>query len=1109
VSITGISDPALAMTATLSTCNPPGVFSLAQPGNGAYLLATGTVSLSWSPAAGATSYDVYFGTGANPAFYQTTAGTSVQVNSVAGGSIYRWRVVAKNGCGQTPAPAIGLWNFAAGSSGGTTVKVYSDDFEGAFPGSSWRRTFGTTSTGWGKTGYKKNGGNSSLWCAAGGNSFQVPPSPYVPNMDAWAIYGPFSLADAIDGTIGFDVWIESEPGWDMLSLGVSVDDHTYYTFDRSGSYKSWEHIQVGFKDIPVLQALGSSTVYVAFIFTSNGSNQVEGAYVDNFEIDKVVPAASCSFTVSLTTATVPASGMSANLDVIPANGTNCNWTAISNVGWITITSGASGTGPGTVSGTIAPNTGAARTGTLTVAGQTVTINQEAAPCTYALTPPTASVPAAGGSGSVAVSAGGWCSWSATSSAGWLHVTGGASGTGAGTVSYTADPNTGSARSATITVQGQAFTLNQAAFACSYAFVPPSASVPFDGGAGSVGITTASTCTWHASTAASWIHFTGATSGTGNGTVAYTVDANSGSARSATIAIEGQTYTVNQAAFTCSYSVSPTPISVPAAGGNGSFGVTASSSCAWTAAAAGAWVHITAGASGTGNGTVTFTADANAGSLRSTTITVQGQVVTVNQPGLGCSYALAPTSLGFDSSGGNGGFAVTAGPGCPWTVATVASWVHIASAASGTGVGTILFSVDPNTGSARTASITVADQVFTVTQAGAGCSYTLSPSSASFTVDGGSGYFRVQTSPGCGWTASTTATWIQIQGGSGSGSAYVYLNVEANTGPPRSGTVSLQGQVFTVNQDGLPCHYALAPASLDAAYTGASGTVSVTAEAWCQWTAATASSWIHIAAGSASGTGNGSVGFTVDANPGDARSGTITVADRTFAVNQAEATFSVWIPAVIHKDIPSRSARWRTDVAILNRAAASAHAQLRLYSPIGLLTSNIVLATGGQQMITDIVGTLGYTDGSGAFEVRSNRNLVVTARTYNQVDPTHTYGQGYDGVGPPATLSATGSAVLPQLTQNDLYRTNIGLTNTSDAAATVQVVLHDASGTVVWGDTRLLGPGEFFQYQEPYALVGGIDQGYATVTVISGNGVVAVASVIDQQTGDPTTINMKP
>jgi sugar lactone lactonase YvrE len=57
---------------------------------------------------------------------------------------------------------------------------------------------------------------------------------------------------------------------------------------------------------------------------------------------------------------------------------NFAWTAASNDSWIAITGSASGAGPGSISYSLQPNTGATRTGTLTVAGQTFTITQEGA-----------------------------------------------------------------------------------------------------------------------------------------------------------------------------------------------------------------------------------------------------------------------------------------------------------------------------------------------------------------------------------------------------------------------------------------------------------------------------------------------------------------------------------------------------------------------------------------------------------------------------------------------------------------------------------------------------------------------------------------------------------
>jgi hypothetical protein len=58
-------------------------------------------------------------------------------------------------------------------------------------------------------------------------------------------------------------------------------------------------------------------------------------------------------------------------------GAGCAWTAVSNVPWITISGGASGTGNGTVSYTVAPYTGRPknRNGSITIAGLNFTVKQ--------------------------------------------------------------------------------------------------------------------------------------------------------------------------------------------------------------------------------------------------------------------------------------------------------------------------------------------------------------------------------------------------------------------------------------------------------------------------------------------------------------------------------------------------------------------------------------------------------------------------------------------------------------------------------------------------------------------------------------------------------------
>jgi len=72
---------------------------------------------------------------------------------------------------------------------------------------------------------------------------------------------------------------------------------------------------------------------------------------------------------------VAGTGGTASLSVTA--GTGCAWTASSNAGFVTITSGTSQSGNGSVNVTVSENTGDARTATLTVAGQSVSISQAA------------------------------------------------------------------------------------------------------------------------------------------------------------------------------------------------------------------------------------------------------------------------------------------------------------------------------------------------------------------------------------------------------------------------------------------------------------------------------------------------------------------------------------------------------------------------------------------------------------------------------------------------------------------------------------------------------------------------------------------------------------
>ena len=191
-------------------------------------------------------------------------------------------------------------------------------------------------------------------------------------------------------------------------------------------------------------------------------------------------------------------------------------------------------------------------GELYVVGLGGTLNKivSSAPCTFGIAPTSQNFGAGAGTGSVAITAGTGCGWTAVANAAWIRVTSGASGSGNGSVGYSVDANqTAQARSGTITIAGQTFTVNQAATAaCSFSISPPRATFPAGGGVGSVTITAPVGCTWNAVSNASWITINGASSGSGNGSVVYSVATYTGKPkkRSGTLTIAGQTLSVTQA-----------------------------------------------------------------------------------------------------------------------------------------------------------------------------------------------------------------------------------------------------------------------------------------------------------------------------------------------------------------------------------------------------------------------------------------------------------------------------------------------------------------------------------------------------------------------------------
>ncbi len=145
-----------------------------------------------------------------------------------------------------------------------------------------------------------------------------------------------------------------------------------------------------------------------------------------------------------------------------------------------------------------------------------------------------------------------------------------------------------------------------------------------------------------------------------------------------------------------------------------------------------------------------------------------------------------------------------------------------------------------------------------------------------------------------FSADAGATWKRADKGVIRHGAHLYLwaiafNASGSTVYMTScGRGVLRNNLTTAES----CATSLAPTSETFEVAGGNGSVSVVAASSCSWTATSNASWITVTSSGSGGSGNGSVTYAVSANTGASRSGTITIAGRTFTV--AQRGFSVGV-----------------------------------------------------------------------------------------------------------------------------------------------------------------------------------------------------------------------
>ena len=275
--------------------------------------------------------------------------------------------------------------------------------------------------------------------------------------------------------------------------------------------------------------------------------------------------------------------------------------------------------------------------------------------------------------------------------------------------------------------------------------------------------------------------------------------------------------------TCAYTLSATSQSAAAEGGQSSINLTRSSgTCGWTAQSDANWITLS-NASGSDTAALGYSVSANMTTeSRTGRVTVSwtggSSQLTVTQAGrtapATCTYTVDPVGVTFPAGGGSGQSTVTvSGSNCNWSAQSNQFWIRITSANSGSGDGTIAYTVDPNTtGTQRFGRIIVTHTAGTTdigfTQ-NAACTAGLNPATQSVGNSGGTFTVALTTPAGCTWTAASDASWLTISSAtSGTGDATISYAVAANSGAARTGhiTVTVGGATtvqLTVTQSGTP------------------------------------------------------------------------------------------------------------------------------------------------------------------------------------------------------------------------------------------------------------------------------------------------------------------
>ncbi|MBM4169664.1 MAG: PKD domain-containing protein [Ignavibacteria bacterium] len=206
------------------------------------------------------------------------------------------RVIAVPSGGESGVPDHPS-NLTGAVGGQSWQDILREGFEQQFPGTDWTRKYsGSTNVLWDTTSFKARSGSKSLYCSRSGTSGVNPfVSSYYPTyMNTMVRFGPFTLEDATDVVLEYYHWTITEMNADYFWVLVGKDTVNFSGIRYSGNWTTtagadqngWQQDQLNLTVLGSDDLRGTKQVWIAFSFTSDGSINYRGTFLDDVWLAK-------------------------------------------------------------------------------------------------------------------------------------------------------------------------------------------------------------------------------------------------------------------------------------------------------------------------------------------------------------------------------------------------------------------------------------------------------------------------------------------------------------------------------------------------------------------------------------------------------------------------------------------------------------------------------------------------------------------------------------------------------------------------------------------------------------------------------------------------------